>query len=110
MRGQRLTGSAELWGMKGKRLFTAEEEVEDTERAALLSGRGDLCRLPAATLRLLSLSNICRLAPRLPEYLVVFVSPGSLDGLIYCLCVKKGGGKDATALKQCLNKNEPNVL
>lgn len=80
--------------MKGKRLFTAEEEVEDTERAALLSGRGDLSRLPAATLCLLSLSNICRRAPRLPEYLVV--SPGSMDGQIYCLCMKKDGGKDAT--------------
>lgn len=63
-RGQGLTGSAEHWGMKGKRLFMATEE-EDTERTALLSGRGDpsvsaSCCDPAPPL--CALSIICCLA------------------------------------------------
>lgn len=67
-RGQGLTGNAERWGMKGKRLFMATEE-EDTERTALLSGRGDLsvsasCCDPAPPL--CALSIICCLALCIP--------------------------------------------
>lgn len=68
--------------MKGKKLFMAAEEEEDTERAALLSGRGDLsvsasCCEPAPPLWALSI--ICCLTLCLSAYLFVFVYSGSMD-------------------------------
>lgn len=64
--------------MKGERPFMAAEEEEDTERAALLSGRGDVS-VSASCCDPRALSIISCLTLSTSIYLFLFGSSGSVD-------------------------------